>query len=138
LLGLHCLSQYCITLDLNGKAMYLTPGKSFGEHDTGACDGVTLDYIELSGKSGVGLIALSDHLAGEQGIETGDMLLEIDGQDATKLELADIRRRWSGRGTSELTLRLRRDGFNADDSDDEEFTIVLPSRTKREALTGPR
>ena len=94
-LGLGYLSRYLVTFDFPNNKLYLKPSLAF-------------DRQSLSDATGIGIILRKNQIlieqvtknspAAEVGIEAGDVLLEVDGSDARKSSLFDLRNLFSHAG----------------------------------------
>jgi hypothetical protein len=126
LLGLYALNRYRVTLDVPGGFIYLSPGRYHCEPDHSGCDGA---YVSRSGRDegGICVLAVLDgSIAQQAGLKNLDRLLKVDGKAAEELGEVAIHRIWSQRGSADLRLDIRRNGYDYDPSNDQELTVVVP------------
>lgn len=127
LLGLYALNRYRVTLDVQGGFVYLSPGRYHSEPDHSECDGA---YVSRSGREdgGIGVTVLEGSAAHKAGLRNLDRLLTIDGKAAEELGEVAIMRLWSQRGSADLSLKVRRNCYDYDASNDQELAVVIPGK----------
>jgi hypothetical protein len=121
LLGLSYLSRYRVTLDFPHRRLYLKKGRRYQEADRDDMSGL---HILREDNSTVVKIVDSDSPAARADIRPGDRLLRIDGQEAAKISLFDLRNMLKSGNGKKITLTIAR----ADKQEDKtiELKEILP------------
>jgi hypothetical protein len=102
-LGAGFLSQFTVGFDLEGRQAYLTPNATFGR--THAFDASGMGFRRVENGFEVETV-IPDTPAARAGLQTGDLLLTIDGVAAGRLTSNELRDRLSRSDVRcELTVR---------------------------------
>ena len=87
-IGLALLSRFLVTFDFPNQKLYLKPGKTFGRPSWRDASGFAMMVKE----DRVVIVDVdTGSAAADIGIEDGDILLEVDGRDARKSSLFELR-----------------------------------------------
>jgi hypothetical protein len=105
-MGMGLLSRYVVTLDFPRMKMHLVKGKRFAE----------TDEIDMSGLSSLGRMeakTLVGSVAGgtpaeQAGIKAGDIIHAVNGQDAAKMDLYDLRDLLKSGDGKEIKMTIKR------------------------------
>ena len=107
-LGTGFFRQFTATFDYGSQILFLKPNSRFGEHQP--FDGSGLGVRKDSGgKNYVVATILPDTAASSADLRKGDVLVSIDGVEASKLTPAEIRRLLSGSDVRRI-LKAERSG----------------------------
>lgn len=106
-IGLRYLSRYAITFDVSGRLVYLAKGASYSDPDK--LDRSGLHLLWLNGDAVVDVVDPGSP-AERAGIESGDLLLEMNLKPATDTPLARMRRVLCGEPGEKVEVTLSRDG----------------------------
>ena len=103
ILGLGFWERYNVTFDFPNHLIYLQPSKQVNKADLQDLSGIHMERIE--GRIVIEVLD-AESQASRAGIQPKDLLLKIDGEDATAVRLHAIRLRLSSEGkTVRLTLK---------------------------------
>lgn len=118
-LGLSFLARHTVTLDFVNHKLYLKKGKAFDRPQQRDMSG-----LRLFRKDGRTIVHSCEDgsPSAAAGLARGDVLAKLDGRDAGKLDLFDIRRILSSQDGREVTLIVRRG------DEDRTVTIRLKQR----------
>ena len=123
-IGLKCLTHFCVTFDFPRAEMYLAPGKRMNQPDLtgiqgfGACFS-SKGIVEL-GSDNLTVVSIDlDGPAAKAGLKVGDVIERIDGKGFKDKSLFQINRSFEKSG-QDLTLRIRRGEETRD------ITIAIP------------
>jgi hypothetical protein len=101
-LGSGFFRKFTVAFDFDGKAMYLRPNDKLRQPHV--LEGSGIGFLRRNGKYVVFQI-LQDSPGSATGVMAGDVLLEIDGRDASRLTPVALRDLLSAEGdTRQLTL----------------------------------
>jgi hypothetical protein len=111
LLGLSYLSRYRVTLDFPHRRLYLKKGRRYQESDHNDMSGL---HTLREKKNTVIDIVDPDSPAARAGIQPGDRLLRIDGQNAANISMFDLRNMLKSGNGKKITLTIARAGKQED------------------------
>jgi hypothetical protein len=108
-LGLSFLSRHLVTLDFPHAKLYLKPGKAFNRRDD--WDDVTGMSLSRSTKSII-LTISPNSPAYSAGLRDGDVLTQINGNDANSYTSSDLLRLLIAKEGTEINVHYLRDGLD--------------------------
>ncbi|MBS0266645.1 MAG: PDZ domain-containing protein [Planctomycetes bacterium] len=103
-LGLNYFSRFLTTFDFRGRALYLKKGERFDKTDFFDASG--LNFMKRNGQYVVHSITPGSP-ASEIDIQNGDVIVHIDGVDATKKTMFEIQEMFSKAGSSVIVTVQR-------------------------------
>jgi hypothetical protein len=108
-LGMYYLRRFTVTFDIRHRLVYFAPNRNFLLRDCSDIDGMVLWSQKRDGPLSVRwVLGEGDGIAQTAGIRSGDVILEIDGDNTNLLTRAEILRRLAvnfGRNVSLLVKR---------------------------------
>jgi outer membrane lipoprotein-sorting protein/predicted aspartyl protease len=118
-LGIEFLNRHVVTLDFPKMKMYLSKSNRFEKIDEDDMSGLHL--LLISGKVVVHSIDKNSP-ADKNGITTGDVIVKIDGKNATDIEISQVRLILRSGEGKEITLTIGHNGQLR------EITLVLEKK----------
>jgi hypothetical protein len=107
LLGLGFLSRHVVTFDFPHDRLYLKRGKSFDKPDEAGMCGVSI--VRSEGRTVVSEVYKNEPAA-KSGIQVGDVILKLNGQDVNTYERWEIRDLLRSGHGKEITMTIQRGG----------------------------
>lgn len=105
-IGLAYLSRFVVTFDFPNKTLYLRPGKHFGRPEWHNLSGLMM--IRRAGRTIIFNVECGS-VAEAVGLQRNDIVVSINGRDATEYSLFQIRQ-LMGRGGTQVSFVLEREG----------------------------
>lgn len=116
-LGIQYWRRYRATFDFPRQRLYLDKGPLFEMSDEAGHSGIFVGEVDGNEYKVVTQLMLGC-FAQKNGVEIGDRLVSINGQNAKEMSVCHVLRRLSERREQVCELRLQRDG--------KEFSVTLP------------
>ncbi|MFZ9046529.1 MAG: aspartyl protease family protein [Cyclobacteriaceae bacterium] len=109
IIGNRLLKQYNVTVDIKSSSLYLSPNQSAGAPIPVNCSGLDVQMNEEQSDVLIHRV-FEGSSAEEAGISVNDILVQIDGMDASELGLMNVRKILKTPGKMvKLTLKSARD-----------------------------
>lgn len=110
-LGLRYFSRFRVTFDFPGKCVYLKPGAQFTRSEPQATSGLVLKWLDGE----VVVIAVKKDGPGDAaGVAPRDVLVRINGRDATQYDHFALRELLTSEGGKRVPITIRRMGRQID------------------------
>lgn len=107
ILGINYLSRFVVTLDMANRRIHLAKGEGYKRPDFRSSSGLALLWIG----GNVVVASVDQHSPADRaGISEGDLLVEINGREASGDALNQIRQELHGASGSRMDLVISRDG----------------------------
>jgi hypothetical protein len=133
-IGVNYWSRYRLTIDVRRGRMYLWKGNRFAEPDRSECDGALLTIRRPHGEPMITMAVVDGFLAKRYGLQTRDVLIEVDGTSAHPDAIELLKLRWLQRGQKPFTVRVGRNRWDDDPANDSEHLITFPADASTSCL----